>query len=324
MRAPLTSTQKQVFDFVCDYRAKRGVSPTLQEIGDHLNVHRVTVHAHVKALLEKKYLVRFSERASRSLIPFEEAHAGGASSNSPTFRTTFAQPASDKGEPTGQTVWPAPKFQTPRIRGLRGAGAAAGTDASNTSNAAAQSGGVKSSVSNAGAPDSSADPFEHSDSDLASDRDSGGSLNFGSLNSGSGPHAATPGSLLFPLAGRIAAGRPIESVYDNEVLDVTALFPEERDLYVLEVKGDSMIEEQIKSGDYVVCERRSTARNGDIVVAVLPNEFGGGGEATLKRFFLEGKRVRLQPANREMSPIFIDAPRKVEIRGVVVGVIRRY
>ncbi|MEM6674957.1 MAG: transcriptional repressor LexA [Planctomycetota bacterium] len=116
--------------------------------------------------------------------------------------------------------------------------------------------------------------------------------------------------------GRIAAGAPIETIEEPEPLDLAALVPEGREVFALEVRGDSMIEDAIASGDIVVVERRTTARDGETVVAVLPS-----GEATLKRFYREGKRFRLQPANETMEPIFVD---EVEIRGVVIGVVRRY
>lgn len=86
--------------------------------------------------------------------------------------------------------------------------------------------------------------------------------------------------------------------------------------YLLQVKGESMIEEQIRDGDYVVIEQAETANNGDIVVALLDN-----GMATLKRFFKETTRVRLEPANSKMSPIFV---KNVRIQGKVVGLIRKY
>lgn len=116
--------------------------------------------------------------------------------------------------------------------------------------------------------------------------------------------------------GTIAAGRPIEAVETPEELDLAEFLPRDRDVYALRVRGDSMIEDSIRDGDIVLVERRRDARDGEIVVAVLPGE-----EATLKRFFREGDRVRLQPANAALDPIF--APR-VDVRGVVLGVIRRY
>jgi len=121
----------------------------------------------------------------------------------------------------------------------------------------------------------------------------------------------------WPLLGRIAAGRPIEAVEDREVLDLDTLFSGRRgETFVLQVRGDSMIDEQIRSGDYVLVEKRSDARNGETVVALLE-----GGEATLKKFYKESGRVRLQPANPAMQPIYVD---KVQVQGVVIGVLRKY
>lgn len=120
-----------------------------------------------------------------------------------------------------------------------------------------------------------------------------------------------------PLLGRIRAGHPIEAVEDREELAVTDLIPTGANVYLLEVRGNSMIEDHIAEGDLVVVENKKTPRNGDIVVAVLADE-----EATLKRFFREADgSVRLQPANAELAPIFT---RSVEIRGIVRGVIRRF
>jgi repressor LexA len=125
-----------------------------------------------------------------------------------------------------------------------------------------------------------------------------------------------PGQRLL-VAGTIAAGAPIEAIEEREEMDLAELLRGRAEPFLLRVKGDSMIEEQIRDGDYVICERRSTARNGQTVVAVLPD-----GEATLKRFFVERSgRIRLQPANAAMQPIH---PDRVEIRGVVIGVLRKY
>jgi len=119
-----------------------------------------------------------------------------------------------------------------------------------------------------------------------------------------------------PLAGRIAAGSPIEAVQDDRTLDVTGMFPVDEDTFALEVTGDSMIDEQIRDGDYVICRRTSTARNGQAVVALIDD-----GEATLKTFYkTPDGRVRLQPANEAYEPIF---PERIDIQGVVIGVIRR-
>ena len=120
----------------------------------------------------------------------------------------------------------------------------------------------------------------------------------------------------FPLAGTIAAGRPVEAVPESgEVLDVSDFF-RRGDCYVLRVKGDSMVDDCIAEGDYVIVEPRKEAKDGEIVVALLP-----GNEATLKRFFREPDRVRLEPANAKMDPIYVN---EVEIQGVVKGVVRKY
>jgi len=120
-----------------------------------------------------------------------------------------------------------------------------------------------------------------------------------------------------PLVGRIAAGRPIEAIEDTELLDLESLFRgRPGETFALQVRGDSMIDEQIRDGDYVIVEKRATARDGETVVAILE-----GGDATLKKFYKEKGRVRLQPANPTMQPIY--AP-NVTIQGVVIGVLRKY
>lgn len=118
-----------------------------------------------------------------------------------------------------------------------------------------------------------------------------------------------------PLLGRIAAGYPIEAIESPEYVDLEEVFSSRHPVGVLEVNGDSMIEDQIRDGDWVVYERRSNPRNGDMVVALINGE-----EATLKRFFREKARIRLQPSNPRYRPIYV---RNVEIQGIVIGVIRR-
>jgi repressor LexA len=118
-----------------------------------------------------------------------------------------------------------------------------------------------------------------------------------------------------PLVGRIAAGLPIEAIENRESLDLGAMFDETDETFVLEVNGDSMIDEQICDGDYVICRKTNTARNGQTVVALIDD-----GEATLKTFYKQGGRVRLQPANEDFEPIF---PNEINIQGVVIGVVRR-
>lgn len=122
-----------------------------------------------------------------------------------------------------------------------------------------------------------------------------------------------------PLVGSIAAGKPIDAVEEREYLDLEGMFMPTRrrkpvKTFALRVKGDSMIDEQIRNGDYVICEQTDTARNGQTVVALIDNE-----EATLKKFYKERGRIRLQPANKKYDPIYV---KDCQIQGVVVGVVR--
>jgi repressor LexA len=118
------------------------------------------------------------------------------------------------------------------------------------------------------------------------------------------------------ILGNIAAGAPIEAIEAPERFDMHSMIPEGRDVYALRVNGNSMIEDSIRDGDLVLIERRDTARNGETVVALLE-----GDEATLKRYYNEGNRIRLQPANSTMEPIYVD---QIQIRGVLIGVIRQF
>ena len=121
-----------------------------------------------------------------------------------------------------------------------------------------------------------------------------------------------------PLLGYVAAGAPIEAVVGNETIVVPEDLVGKRETYVLRVKGDSMIDEQIRDGDFVIVEDRHTADNGEMVIAILH-----AGDVTLKKFYREYGHIRLQPANAAMQPILVH-PDQVQIQGVVVGVMRRY
>jgi len=127
-----------------------------------------------------------------------------------------------------------------------------------------------------------------------------------------------PAGIEVPLLGRIAAGAPVEAIAGHDTLSF-ADFAGNPDTYALQVRGESMIEDHICDGDYVLVERADGARDGDIVVALVDSM-----ETTLKRFYLEaGDRVRLQPANASMPPIFV--PRSsVQIQGKVLAVLRKY
>jgi repressor LexA len=124
-------------------------------------------------------------------------------------------------------------------------------------------------------------------------------------------------TMVLPLMGRIAAGQPIEAVPSNETISL-ADFVRSKEVFVLEVRGDSMQDEAILNGDYVMVEKSRTAHNGDIVVALVE-----GTDATLKRFYREGENIRLQPSNVTMKPIIVPAA-SVEVQGKVIGVLRKY
>ncbi|HUI41806.1 MAG TPA: transcriptional repressor LexA, partial [Terriglobia bacterium] len=127
------------------------------------------------------------------------------------------------------------------------------------------------------------------------------------------------GALELPLLGRIAAGQPVEAVANPETLSLGDFARANGSVFVLRVKGDSMVDDHICDGDYILVEGTSAAENGEIVVALIE-----GTDATLKRFFRQDKgRVRLQPANAQMDPIILPA-RDVTIQGRVIGVLRKY
>ena len=197
----VTPRQLEILRFIRNFRLANGYSPTMQEIGDHLHLTKVTVFEHVGALEKKGLLLRGPKHKARSLQVSEG--------------------------------FPFPDERASRI----------------------------------------------------------------------------------PLVGRIAAGSPIEAIEDTQTLDLESLFAASGETFVLQVAGDSMIEDQIRDGDYVICQRRNTARDGETVVALLEN-----GEATLKKIYREKARIRLQPANADYEPIYTT---NVNIQGVVIGVVRK-
>ena len=198
----LTRRQREIYDFITDFVAQQGYSPSLEEIGAAFGLSSVaTVHKHVQHLVDKGFLRKAWNR-SRSVEPVEPSQAA---------------------------------------------------------------------------------------------------------------------TVALPLLGTVAAGAPIEAVEVNERYDVPAeLVPRGASCFALRVRGDSMIEEQIRDGDVVVVESRPEARDGETVVALVR-----GHDATLKKLYRDGSRVRLQPANPTLQPIHVPAA-EVEVRGVVRGLVRRY
>jgi repressor LexA len=128
---------------------------------------------------------------------------------------------------------------------------------------------------------------------------------------------AGAGDVSLRLMGRIAAGRPVEAIENPETISLGDI-TRSKDVYVLQVKGDSMIDEHILDGDYVLVENTKVAREGEIVVALVE-----GSETTLKYFHREGDKIRLQPANTALKPIIVPA-QDVQIQGRVIGILRKY
>lgn len=131
----------------------------------------------------------------------------------------------------------------------------------------------------------------------------------------SGSPEQRPPPSCMPLMGIVAAGSPIEAIENAEQLSLSSYFGIDDETFALEVRGDSMVDADIRDGDYVICRRSSVAEDGQLVVAILDNE-----EATLKRFYKEPSRVRLEPANDEYEPIYTDNCR---IEAVVMGLVRK-
>lgn len=131
------------------------------------------------------------------------------------------------------------------------------------------------------------------------------------------PHSRDHQPERLPLIGRIAAGLPVEAVESAESISLGDIVGS-KEVFALEVRGDSMRDEHIVNGDYVLIERAKTARQGEIIVALVR-----GSETTLKRYYIEGEMVRLQPSNSEMEPIYVPIT-QVAIQGKVLGILRRY
>ncbi len=132
------------------------------------------------------------------------------------------------------------------------------------------------------------------------------------------PRHEKPEARDVPLAGIIAAGTPIEAIRGQELVAVPEDMIGHRDVFVLRVRGESMIDEQVRDGDFVIVENRTDPRNGEMVVALLNGE-----KATLKKFYREKNQIRLQPAHPTMKPILVQDD-EIAIQGVVVGVLRKY
>ena len=118
-----------------------------------------------------------------------------------------------------------------------------------------------------------------------------------------------------PLLGKVAAGLPTDSVENYDRISLSDCFGNTDEVFALQVSGESMIEEDIRDGDYVICKRSDTARNGQLVVALTENE-----NTTLKRFYREDSRVRLEPANKDFDPIYSE---DCEVQAIAIGLVRK-
>lgn len=130
--------------------------------------------------------------------------------------------------------------------------------------------------------------------------------------------AATDSSEI-PLLGAVAAGQPIEAILSHDTVAVPRDMVGQGRTFALRVRGDSMIEENIQDGDTIIVSSQRTAENGQMVVALIDGNY-----ATVKKFYREPEFIRLEPANPNFKPIFIKTPERIEIQGVVRGLIRRY
>jgi repressor LexA len=122
-----------------------------------------------------------------------------------------------------------------------------------------------------------------------------------------------------PLLGTVAAGQPIEAILSHDVISVPKDMPGHGRTFALRVRGDSMIEENIQDGDIIIVASQKTADNGQMVVALIDGNY-----ATVKKFYREPEFIRLEPANPQFKPIFIKTPERIQIQGVVRGLIRKY
>jgi len=122
-----------------------------------------------------------------------------------------------------------------------------------------------------------------------------------------------------PLLGRVAAGQPIEAILSHETIAVPRDMTGRGRMYALRVRGDSMIEENIQDDDIIIVSAQQTAENGQVVVALIDGNY-----ATVKKFYREADFIRLEPANPQFKPIFIKTPERIQIQGIVRGLIRSY
>ncbi|MDQ7779727.1 MAG: S24 family peptidase [Planctomycetota bacterium] len=302
----LTARQFAILKYLDGYRGKRKCAPTVQEIADYFECSKPTALLHLRAL-ERKGAIRRPRYAARTielLIPSQVIKSVRLAAGTLGKRQfiNFVPPVKADHRPAG--------FESVLERTSAGPLESRSPHESAVSNRRrAEHAGVAAAAG------------------FALQTHPPGGARPGGL----APHMkyerpfispATVGSRIdrkavtVQLLGSIAAGKPIEAIETKEPVDLAEMFRLYKECFMLQVKGDSMIGEQIRDGDFVIVEKRATAKNGEMVVALLDNN-----EATLKRFYAEKGRVRLQPSNPSQPPLYT---KNVRVQGVVVGVLRKY
>jgi len=286
---PLPARQRDVVNLIVSLTDEHGYPPTLAELATALGLkNRMTVHQHVAAL-KKKGLVHWEPGLNRSLRVLSEG-------------LRLVSRAGEVDEEVQANI----------------AGAAYALEGvSPRSSVPGQS-----SVSSIGSHSSSTSLSSSTSSSLSTSAASAASAAFPTSPSSSGPLGKIapfdsrnqPRGI--PMAGAIAAGSPIDAIESTEYLAVESQYA--ANCFALKVKGESMIEDGIYDGDFVIVKPNPSPLNGDVVVALLDD-----GSATLKRFFKEKGGYRLQPANSEMQPIFVGPDQDLTIQGTVVALFRK-
>ncbi len=306
-RERLTERQREVLDFIQDKIQRDGYPPTIREIGDQLGIRSTNgVNDHLKALAKKGYLLR-TEAKSRACVPTDAPaddrrliKRGGTDDRTKT---------SELGARTALTRLSGGGLQTPRAPTRLSAVEDLPTTTPLVGGSRVEPPGLSRSLS---------------------------AVNPLSANAASKTAGATKGNVELvdfaqndddevdiPLLGRIAAGQPIlalESQEDSVRIDRMFLGRQrERDVFALRVVGESMIEDGINDGDFIFVRKQAQATRGAIVVALIDDE------ATVKRYYPEGDRIRFQPSNSAMQPIYVLASefKNTQILGIVVGIYRR-
>ena len=276
---PLTKRQREILDYLQEFIQQHGYAPSLEEVGRRFNLSSLaTVHKHLTNLQEKGF-IRRSWNRSRS-VELLSARTGQRAIELPLLGYVAA------GLPI-EAVASAETIAVPEdLVGKRFNLSSLATVHKHLTNLQ-EKGFIK----------------------RAWNRSRSVELV---------PTRVGTRAVELPMLGFVAAGMPIEAVAGNETIAVPEDLVGRRDTYVLRVRGNSMIDEQIRDGDYVIVEDRRSADNGEMVIALV-----SGTDVTLKKFYRENGRVRLQPANPAMQPIMLE-PDRVQVQGVVVGVMRKY